>query len=94
MVHFLSTRLPDLAAGVPLYSNYPPAEDAARVKVSLQIHSLLVAQDAARSIRSGSVFLDLNSASPGTKQAVANLSRPWSQPSLKSSSGSPTGYGM
>lgn len=38
MVHFLSTRLPDLAAGVPFYGNHPPAEDAARVKAPLLIH--------------------------------------------------------
>ena len=35
MVHFLSTRLPDLAAGVPFYGNHPPAEDAAKVKAPL-----------------------------------------------------------
>lgn len=38
VVHFLSTRLPDLAAGVPFYGNHPLAEDAARVKAPLQIH--------------------------------------------------------
>ena len=38
VVHFLSTRLPDLAAGVPFYGNHPPAEEAARVKAPLQIH--------------------------------------------------------
>lgn len=38
MVHFLSTRLPDLAAGVPFYGNHPPAEEAARVKSPLLIH--------------------------------------------------------
>jgi carboxymethylenebutenolidase len=38
MVHFLSTRLPDLAAGVPFYGNHPPAEDAAKVKAPLLIH--------------------------------------------------------
>ena len=38
IVHFLSTRLPDLAAGVPFYGNHPAAEDAAKVKASLQIH--------------------------------------------------------
>ena len=35
--------------------------------------TLAVAQEAARHIRPGSVFLDLNSASPGTKQAAASL---------------------
>lgn len=35
--------------------------------------TLAVAQDAARHIRPGTVFLDLNSASPGTKQQAAAL---------------------
>ncbi|NJS36701.1 MAG: dienelactone hydrolase family protein [Brachymonas sp.] len=38
MVHFLSTRLPDLAAGVPFYGNHPAAEEAVKVKSPLQIH--------------------------------------------------------
>jgi len=38
IVHFLSTRLPDLAAGVPFYGNHPAAEEAAKVKAPLQIH--------------------------------------------------------
>lgn len=38
VVHFLSTQLPDLAAGVPFYGNHPNAEDAAKVKAPLQIH--------------------------------------------------------
>jgi len=38
MVHVLSTRLPDLAAGVPFYGNMPAAADAAKVKAPLQIH--------------------------------------------------------
>jgi len=38
MVHFLSTRLPDLSAGVPFYGNHPAPEEAARVKAPLQIH--------------------------------------------------------
>jgi carboxymethylenebutenolidase len=38
MVHFLSTRLPDLGAGVPFYGNHPAAEEAAKVKAPLQIH--------------------------------------------------------
>jgi 3-hydroxyisobutyrate dehydrogenase-like beta-hydroxyacid dehydrogenase len=36
-------------------------------------NTLAVAVEAARSIRPGTVFLDLNSASPGTKQAAAKL---------------------
>ena len=36
-------------------------------------NALAVAQDAAQFIRAGSVFLDLNSASPGTKQQAAAL---------------------
>jgi len=36
-------------------------------------NTLAVAQEAARHIRPGSVFLDLNSASPGTKQQAATL---------------------
>jgi carboxymethylenebutenolidase len=38
VVHMLSTRLPDLAAGVPFYGNLPAPADAARVKAPLQIH--------------------------------------------------------
>ena len=38
MAHFLSTRLPDMAAGAPFYGNHPPAEDAAKVKAPLLIH--------------------------------------------------------
>ncbi len=38
MVHMLSTRLPDLAAGVPFYGNMPAATDAMKVKAPLQIH--------------------------------------------------------
>jgi carboxymethylenebutenolidase len=38
MVHFLSTRLPDLAAGVPFYGNHPAVEEAAKVKAPLLIH--------------------------------------------------------
>ena len=38
VVHMLSTRLPDLAAGVPFYGNMPAATDAAKVKAPLQIH--------------------------------------------------------
>ncbi|RYF40776.1 MAG: NAD(P)-dependent oxidoreductase, partial [Comamonadaceae bacterium] len=36
-------------------------------------NTLAVAQEAARHIRPGSIFLDLNSASPGTKQQAAAL---------------------
>jgi carboxymethylenebutenolidase len=38
MVHYLSTQLPDLAAGIPFYGNHPAAEEAAKVKAPLQIH--------------------------------------------------------
>jgi carboxymethylenebutenolidase len=38
MVHYLSTQLPDLAAGVPFYGNHPAAEEASKVKAPLQIH--------------------------------------------------------
>ncbi len=38
MVHILSTRLPNLAAGVPFYGNHPPASEAVKVKAPLQIH--------------------------------------------------------
>ena len=38
MVHVLSTRLPNLAAGVPFYGNHPPASEAAKVKAPLLIH--------------------------------------------------------
>jgi carboxymethylenebutenolidase len=38
IVHILSTRLPDLAAGVPFYGNMPAAAEAAKVKAPLQIH--------------------------------------------------------
>ena len=38
MVHILSTRLPDLAAGVPFYGNQPAAEEAVKVKAPLLLH--------------------------------------------------------
>ncbi len=38
IVHVLSTRLPDLGAGVPFYGNTPPVEEAAKVKSPLLIH--------------------------------------------------------
>ena len=38
MVHYLSTQLPDLAAGIPFYGNHPAAEEAIKVKAPLQIH--------------------------------------------------------
>lgn len=38
IVHLLSTRLPDLAAGVPFYGNLPAPEEAAKVKAPLLIH--------------------------------------------------------
>jgi len=37
IVHMLSTRLPDLAAGVPFYGNLPAPADAAKVKAPLLI---------------------------------------------------------
>ena len=37
-VHFLATRMPDLAAGVPFYGNTPAPEEAARVKTPLLVH--------------------------------------------------------
>jgi carboxymethylenebutenolidase len=38
IAHMLSTRLPDLNAAVPFYGNLPAPDDAAKVKVPLQIH--------------------------------------------------------
>ena len=38
MVHILSTRLPDLAAGVPFYGNVPAADEAIKVKAPLLMH--------------------------------------------------------
>ena len=38
MVHILSTRLPDLGAGVPFYGNHPAVDEAAKVKSPLLIH--------------------------------------------------------
>ncbi|MDP3249765.1 MAG: dienelactone hydrolase family protein, partial [Polaromonas sp.] len=38
MVHILSTRLPELAAGVPFYGNVPAASEAVKVKATLQMH--------------------------------------------------------
>jgi carboxymethylenebutenolidase len=38
MVHWLSTRLPDLGAGVPFYGNSPAPEEAAKVKAPLLVH--------------------------------------------------------
>jgi carboxymethylenebutenolidase len=38
MVHALSVRLPNLAAGVPFYGNHPAPEEAAKVKAPLLIH--------------------------------------------------------
>lgn len=38
IVHMLSTRLPELDAGVSFYGNHPAAADAARVKAALLIH--------------------------------------------------------
>ena len=38
IVHWLATRLPDLAAGVPFYGNSPAPADAAKVKAPLLVH--------------------------------------------------------
>ena len=38
MVHMLSTRMPELNAGVPFYGNHPAATEAAKVKAPLLIH--------------------------------------------------------
>jgi dienelactone hydrolase len=38
VVHFLTTRLPDLNAAVPFYGNSPAPEEAARVKAPLLVH--------------------------------------------------------
>lgn len=38
MVNWLSTRLPDLNAGVPFYGNSPAPEEAAKVKAPLLVH--------------------------------------------------------
>ena len=37
IVHMLSTRMPDLAAGVPFYGNTPAPEEAAKVKAPLLV---------------------------------------------------------
>jgi carboxymethylenebutenolidase len=37
IVHMLSTRIPDLAAGVPFYGNAPAPEDAVKVKAPLLV---------------------------------------------------------
>ena len=37
VVHMLSTRMPDLHAGVPFYGNHPAASDAVKVKAPLLI---------------------------------------------------------
>ena len=38
IVHALSTRLPDLDAGVPFYGNVPALPEAARVRAPLLVH--------------------------------------------------------
>ncbi|MBC7434892.1 MAG: dienelactone hydrolase family protein [Bdellovibrionales bacterium] len=38
MVHMLTTRMPEIAAGVPFYGNVPAASEAAKVKTPLQLH--------------------------------------------------------
>lgn len=38
IVHWLATRLPDLAAAVPFYGNSPAPEEAAKVRAPLLVH--------------------------------------------------------
>ena len=38
MVHMLTTRMPDIAAGVPFYGNTPAPSEAAKVKTPLLLH--------------------------------------------------------
>lgn len=38
IVHSLSTRMPDLTAGVPFYGNVPAVSEAAKVKAPLLVH--------------------------------------------------------
>jgi carboxymethylenebutenolidase len=38
IAHMLATQRPELAAAVPFYGNFPPVEDAAKVKAPLLIH--------------------------------------------------------
>ncbi|MDM4764748.1 dienelactone hydrolase family protein [Pelomonas sp. SE-A7] len=38
VVNYLATQLPELTAGVPFYGGQAPAEEAARIKASLQLH--------------------------------------------------------
>jgi len=38
MVHMLTTRMPDIAAGVPFYGNVPATSEAAKVKTPLLLH--------------------------------------------------------
>jgi carboxymethylenebutenolidase len=42
IVHVLSTRMPDLNAGVPFYGNVPAAAEAAKVKAPLLVHRAAV----------------------------------------------------
>ncbi|MEJ8845037.1 dienelactone hydrolase family protein [Variovorax rhizosphaerae] len=42
MVHFLSTRLPDLNAGVPFYGNTPAPSEAAKVKAPLLVQQAAI----------------------------------------------------
>ena len=62
-------------AGVQTCSSMRALCDASELVISAVTASsaLAVAQEAAQHVRAGSVFLDLNSASPGTKQQCAAL---------------------
>jgi carboxymethylenebutenolidase len=42
IVHTLSTRMPELDAGVPFYGNTPAPEEAAKVKAQLLIHQAAI----------------------------------------------------
>lgn len=63
------------AAGVVAHDSMQALCEASDLVISAVTASstLAVAQEAARHLRPGSVFLDLNSASPGTKQQAAAL---------------------
>ncbi|MDY7549128.1 NAD(P)-binding domain-containing protein [Glaciimonas sp. CA11.2] len=60
-------------AGIDIAPNLGALCDAATLIISAVTASntLAVAQEAARHIRPGTLFLDLNSASPGTKRQAA-----------------------
>ncbi|MBI2771273.1 MAG: DUF1932 domain-containing protein [Burkholderiales bacterium] len=70
-----ATRAADVQAGVTAQASMQALCAASDLVISAVTASntLAVAQEAARFIREGSLFLDLNSASPGTKQQAAAL---------------------